>query len=62
MRESVSSWTATIGNEKEGKAEETRRGALIGPRPPDLGPPIIGPTMGPAIGPVQVVHDDIMTS
>ena len=58
MRESVSSWTASIGKEKEVETEKKEATqALIGPRPPSSGP-LIGPMRGPTIGPVQVVTPD----
>ena len=58
MRESVSSWTASMGKEKEVETEKREATqALIGPRPPSSGP-LIGPMRGPTIGPVQVVTPD----
>ena len=58
MRESVSSWTASIGKEKEVETEKKEATqVLIGPRPPSSGP-LIGPMRGPTIGPVQVVTPD----
>ena len=51
MRESVSTWTASMGKEKEGETE--KKETLIGPRPTSSAP-LIGPMRGPTSGPVQV--------